>query len=129
MGPTIPHRAKKGYPPYFVPNFRLPFILRILLYTQDVKCAAEKLTICHRDGRRNSFTIHTIIIIYTCFCHFAVARFITFRPGELKKDDRTSHRHIHSSKINREAIRALTAELLSGLDLEVLLSDPKLVKF
>lgn len=34
---------------------------------------------------------------------------------------------IHSGRIHREAIRGLTADLLSVLDLEILLSDPKLI--
>ena len=34
---------------------------------------------------------------------------------------------IHSRRIHREAIRGLTTDLLSVLDLEVLLSDPKLI--
>ncbi len=34
---------------------------------------------------------------------------------------------IHSGRIHREAIRGLTADLLSVLDLEVLLSDPRLI--
>lgn len=34
---------------------------------------------------------------------------------------------IHSRRIHRDAIRGLTTDLLSVLDLEILLSDPKLV--